>query len=786
MKSRGIRLYFLYVWRFMREKWLSFLLLGVLLFISGFVYTAIADSVGAFQAASEDYFEKTNQEDFVFEVSDTLDLTERERVFEECGITATSMSSLYREDRDCYMDIVHQRQDRLLAEFADIDLEARLAKDLTFAVEGDNYRMRILNDAETINKSHIEKGEAPGEGEIAITQNFARARGLSIGDTLELRDATYAISGFVLFPDYNLPIIDHVLLMDSTHQTLALLNDADFADFNVAPSMYFSGVLSATDGDSLEAAIDEGTYLELPFFERLILTENNVRSGAIYAEIEGSQAFALIFSLFIAALGLIIILMLLAKTIRASKRPFGVLKALGVPNRALIGPFLAVFGLYGLAFLLAGYTVGHIVAPPLQDLYRMFYLLPAGDVVFRPETFFVAILAPMVLLLSVTYWLLKRMFRLRPVDLIHPKLSDFAVVKFKRMRNAFARFSFLFRLQVAFIARHMGKFAVYVLGIVAAVYAGLLSFSMMGVLERTLPDYYENTSIVSKGYCEGLCTDEDEYGERVLEAPMQINGERAEIIGLSDGQSLHPLEDAAGNDLLGKLEEGLVISASFRDLTGFSRGDTVTLRVAGRELEKEIVDVATPYAGSQVFMDRSALGEWLFDDETAYNAVYADERLSEEAFASVVHVEDLLEHVASLHDVFNAFIFTIIGAALAVGLIVVYLLTVMTVEDHYYPLALFKVLGYDNKDIHRILLGGYEKANVVFFLLTIPIAVASFSFFRRWIAEMYEFLVPLQVLPLHVGIFAALFLLMTLLGTLSAKRRIKRLSLQEALAIYQE
>ncbi len=785
MKSHGIRLYFLYVWRFMREKWLSFLLLGVLLFISGFIYTSIADSIGAFQEASEEYFEKTKQEDFVFEVSDALDESERLYALEECGLSKASLQALYRENRGCSMEIVENRRQQLLEQFPDVDLEARLAKDLTFAVEGDNYRMRILNDAKAINKSHIEEGETPQAGEIAITQNFARARDLEIGDSLRLREETFTISGFVLFPDYNLPVIDHVLLMDSTHQTLALMSDEDFADFPVAPHMYYAGLLQDVSAEDLEEAVGADTYVQFPFFERLVLTENNVRSGAIYAEIEGSQAFALMFSLFIAAIGLIIILMLMAKTVRASRRTFGVLRALGVPSRAMVGPFLTVFGLYGLVFLLAGYTVGHLAAPALQDLFRMFYLLPAGDVVFRLETFSVAILAPLALLLLITYFMLMRLFRLRPVELIHPKLSDFAVVKFKRMRNAFARFSFLFRLQVAFIARHLGKFTVYAVGIFAAVFAGLFSFAMMGVFDRTLPEYYESTSIVSKGYCEGICVDE-ENGEKAIEIPVKINDERGEAIGLDGGQSLHPLKDAAGNDLLGKLDEGLVISASFKDLTGLSRGDTVTLRVAERELDLEIVAVATPYAGSQVFIDRSTLAEWLFDDEEAYNVVYSDEPLSENAFASVIHTEDLLSHVESLHDVFNAFILVIIGGALFIGLIVVYLLTVMTVEDHYYPLALFKVLGYDNKDIHRILLGGYEKANVVLFLLTIPIAVLSFSFFRRWTAEMYEFLVPLQVLPTHVGVFAALFLLMTLLGTLSAKRRIKRLSLQEALTMYQE
>ncbi len=771
----------------MKKRWLSFLLLGVLLFASGFVYTTMAESIAAIRDASEAYFEETNQEDFSIEVSDRLTASEKEHVRDVCGLQTTeTLSALSSADSSCHEDILSSRKETLIQVFTGVSLEARLFMDIPLFRDDGNHRMRILNDADSINKSHIEEGNKPlSSGEIAILGNYARANDIALEDEFVVQGETFIVTGFVLFPDYNLPVFDHPFLFDSTKQTLALMSDEDFAMFDAPKRAYFAGVLEEVSASELEGMFDQAAFLTAPFLENLTLTENNMRSGAIYAEIEGGHAFALIVAAFIALLGLLIIVLSLLKTLRANSRPFGVLKALGVPDNALIFPFLALIGIFALLFLLLGFLAGQFAAHPMQDIFRDFYLLPEGKIRFRVVTLVIALALPLTLLLGLSFVVMKRLLGKRPVALIHPALTEWAKGGLKRFRIGSWRLSFLVRMQIAFIKRRPGKFAVFVVGLFGALFAGFFSFGMHDMLERTLPEYYGGTGIEVKAYTEDITFDEPAEGEKVLELSVRVNETNASLVALSEGQTLHPLKDSRGRDLTGSLAEGLVISRGFSDLSGLREGDTVEVTLAGDNLEMEITGVADIYAGSHVFATREVVAEWLFTDPSAYNVVYLSES-PEVDYALLVFTDDIVEQLRDTHEIFNVFFRVLVASALFIALVVVYLLTVMLVEDHYYPLAMFKVLGYDNSIIRKILLGGYVKAALLCFVVGIPVALLAFAFTRRWMAEMYEFMVPLAITPVQVLIYFALFLATLFLGTMSAKRKIDKMSLKDALAIYQE
>ncbi len=783
MQSAGISIYIKLAWRFMKARWLTFLLLGVLLIFSAMLYTSAEESLTALEDSSDAYFEETRQEDFSVDVSQALTDAERDRVAFECDVGASDLTGLYLADRECFESILEDRLNGIESALEDTSLEARLHHDLSFDMDGEQHRMRILNDAEAINLSYIEAGEKPGPGEIAILSNYADHHDLNVGDALLIEGESYTISGFVLFPDYNLPVFDYPLLLDTTHRTLALLHEDDF--FNRGgPEVYYSGITEREEQE-FEEQLTPWFFATNPFVQDVTPTTYNIRSGAIYAEIEAGSEAALFVALLVGFIAFAILLLLLSKALKQSRSSFGVLKALGVPPRAFSLPLLTLVSLYALLFLSVGYALGILFAPWLQDLFLQFYLLPGGEITFQPATFAAAALLPLALLVGLFFLVINRMLKARAIDMIVPKISDFSKVSFRFLHRLLRRLSFILRLQIAFITRQMGKFSLFLLGMVAAAFAGFLSLSMVGVLDRTVPAYYEGIDVESKGYCEAVCVEAPD-GEKAIETTVRLDGDHMELYGLDAEQSLHPLVDRDGEDITDALTEGLVISESVRDLTGLSVGDEVDLRVANYTKEMEVRAVADVYAGNFIFSDRVVLAEWLFADPDAYNVVYSGELLDEAGFAQVIHTEDTLEHMDSIHDVFNAFLAVFIISALIIGLIVVYLLSVMSVEDQYYPLALFKVLGYDNKEIHRILLGGYTKASVLALLISIPFSMVAFNLLSTWFMRMYGFAFPLSLKAWHVIVFAVLFSVMAYLGMLSAKWRINRVKLQRALQIYQE
>jgi len=182
----------------------------------------------------------------------------------------------------------------------------------------------------------------------------------------------------------------------------------------------------------------------------------------------------------------------------------------------------------------------------------------------------------------------------------------------------------------------------------------LFSFSMNGIFDRMLYDYYENTDHEYIGYCEyaGECKVLPGQ-DKVIELPSALlNDEDVALIGISQYNELHRLYNSKGKDISSKLEEGIVITESLRVLNGIDIGDLVSVEIGEKSEEYEVVAISYEYSGEKAYILITDLSMLLTDTDDYYNAVYSRFELSEEDYMLVLGIQDIIDQADKMQGFF--------------------------------------------------------------------------------------------------------------------------------------
>jgi putative ABC transport system permease protein len=74
---------------------------------------------------------------------------------------------------------------------------------------------------------------------------------------------------------------------------------------------------------------------------------------------------------------------------------------------------------------------------------------------------------------------------------------------------------------------------------------------------------------------------------------------------------------------------------------------------------------------------------------------------------------------------------------------------------------------------------------IIIFVIAIPISMVSFYLMEMMMGQYYGILLPFKLLWWHAPLSIAIYLVIFYLGAYQAKRRLTKVSLQEAMKMYQ-
>lgn len=793
----GLTMLFKNVLRTLKKQWIQLILLGLIIALSSFGYVSMDYSIGGILAPSEQYFVDNNQEDFAIDMLNFLLPVDQTTIASSCTIDLSqvppTLSALRSVDLSCYNAVQAHRLSVIESKYPNINLEIRDYKDIYFTFGTDSYKIRVLKATHDINLSYFVKGGTPqNDNEIAVSDTFAKNNNLDIGSTFDINGKVYTVSGFVLFPDYSLAVFSSDLILDNKTQTPALMTDNEFnslpqSDQFAVAGTYDSGYTKAQF--KTDVILTYRTDTDLSFITNIVMTANNLRSGGVYADMAGGKAESIGVSMLISLIALMIVGIMVSKILNSQRGPIGLLKSMGYKNSEIAFPYILFIAIMALPAILIGYYLGYLFAEPLKNMILEFYLLPAIAVQQTVKTFVISVIVPFVFIIGLGYVVIVRMLNKKPVELLNPQMASSSNVLTRVAGKYLKHFKITTKLKHLLLYRSSVKFYVYIIGMFFAAFLVLFSFSMNGMYDRMMLNYYNQIEVKSIGYCDitGAC----EVGandEKVIDLPSVLLGsEEIEIVGLAPSTELHKLYDHHMRDITNDLSvtNQIVITQSLSLTKGYKVGDTLKLEVGSHSQDVHIIGITEEYGGNKAYMNITSLSTLVNGTTTYYNAVYSKTSLDPNNYMVVINTSDILKQADQMQRFFNVMVVLMIGTSVVIGASVIYILTVMTIEDNFYNISLFKVMGYNNKEIDQMILGGYLGYGIFIFLLLIPISLWAFHAITLFFARYFNMMFPLELkwwqMLISLGIYVSIFYV----GAFVAKRHLEKVSLQEAMKLYQ-
>ncbi len=778
----------------LKKRMVELLLLGIIIVLSSYMYTVMDYSTTSVLIPSEQYFIDSNQEEFAINMYDSLfpdEITYITNTLASGDISNLpyTLSGIKTVNSSLYYELLSRRLEAITSLYPNLTLEVRESKNVYSVINSTDYRFLFLKDMTTVDLSYIEEGSAPlSNTEIAIDKTFAEKNNYQIGDTLTINETTYTISGFVLFPDYTLAMFGNELIMQNETQTFALVTNDQFESINESVSFAIGGVYQGdtyTDKTFKTDVIDSyGSHDSLAFISSIILTANNLRSGGVLSDIEGGKAMGLMMSVIIASIGLIIVGIMISKMISSQRGPIGILKSMGYKDIEIAVPYIIFIAILSIPAILLGYYLGFLSATPLKTMLLDYYLLPSIAVASNTATILISIILPFVFLNGLSTWIITKMLKESPVELLNPSVVDEPKKKrnsyFRKMLN---RLKITSKLQHLLLYRSPAKLLAYLIGMFFAAYLILLSFAMTGVFDRTINQYYDTTNFNYIGICEFNTTcavPSDAEGVIVL-TNIAVEDYNVSVYGISSNSTMIPLYDSHGNLITSELSNGAIITKGFALASSIKEGDTITVSIGTKSLETYVEAITELYNENAVYLNIDDLSITLTSTTEYYNAVYSASELNSSDYLNVVSVDAILAQTQSMNTFMNTFVYMMVIMSIGVGAIIVYILTVLTIEDNFYNISLFKVLGYNELEINKMVLGGYNLYGLLSFLLTIPLGVISFDFMAKYFATYFNMQFPMKLYWWEALLSIFIYYVIFFAGAYIAKKNLNKISLQEAM-----
>ena len=758
-------------------------LLFSIMLMSAFIYVIMSHSLIALKQPTEAFFKAYNQEDFNVVVSDALTQSDFEALA-DFSVTSQNLSSLEKENRTAFEHVIASRENAFIKRFPNTLVTSRLHKDVYVEQTDSQHFMRVLKDSAVINQSYITKGTKPqNPSEIALIEVYANANNYAINDTIDINGFSFTITGFVLFPDYTLPLFSHEFILNNAMRTIALMSDADFDALNEPVWVTLAGVKTA--GNLTDDTFHDSN---LDFVMHTSLTQNTLRSGAIYDELAGAEAMSLILSLVIASIGVIITAVMVSRMLYEQQGAIGVLKALGYKNAEIARPYLLFVLVLSLPGLLLGYFLGFIFAPPLTTLYASIYLLPHDPIAFHGLIFAQSIILPLALLGSVGYVVILRLLRQDPMALIRPGMKEKPVKRMKRMKFL-DRLSLLSRVKHAYVWRNKGRLVVFFTGVFTAIFLIFVSLSMLNIFDNLFHAYYHSIEVKYIAYCpsETECDLPSVTYDKVLELHyVKLQDLTVTVVGLDASNALHPLFEK-GKNITERLDEaGVIITQAAAMQTGLKKGDMAEISYGSLSHRFLITGIQDELGAQKIYVNRQALSLLLTDNQTvdAFNTLYTSEPV-EGNYATVLDVNALLEQSKDLSQMMNIMTLILTLSSVIMGVIVLLLILLLAIEHYHYDISLFKVMGYNDKEIRQLFIHSYFLYMLLIFVFTYPIAVLSFEIMMWYMATQYGMIFPMILTFEHV-LYALLISISIFFFSLPiASKKIHALTLAEALKVTQ-
>ena len=504
----------------------------------------------------------------------------------------------------------------------DVIMEYSRYKDIkidTGDLEGST--IRVFDMPEKLNLCNVRDGRMPESGEVLLTQNFADAHDIKVGDTVNVGEYSYKVSAFATKADYiyMLEKLSGYVEKDKFAVMMACHDDYDKIDAD--ETAYYSIRYNRDNSKEVRAKLNDdyviASYLAATTNTRISMPVNEgdavTNMATMYAPI-----------MFIIVLALIV--MVLGRNIRNEQYLLGTFLALGFSKKQIVRHYMR----FGMLPGIVGSVIGIVAAIPVTKAISYFYIEYDFEKLEYTVTYDVSSILTALILPTVIYCLAiaiqaSRLLRKSPVDLLRNTGKDSKAIGI--MKNSRAKTQS--KMRIRSVLGHPGRSIVTTIGVCVAAFCIMAGLIMDDSLDSLMHDGL--TSSVKYNYLyrlNSLGEGEPDEGEALFQNYYEVDGNTVQLStqGIDEGSKYFPDKTDTGEKL--DLDKYYLTSAA-AETYGVKTGDELTFcNIADlKEHKVKISGVVTDNTHCYLYTSRKNATELAGVDSGVYNCIISDDKL---------------------------------------------------------------------------------------------------------------------------------------------------------------
>ena len=581
--------------------------------------------------------------------------------------------------------------------------------------------IRLFKDLQKLDKAVILEGSPlQDDNDVLLTYNYAKAQGLSVGDTITLAGHDYVICGLCIRPDYAAMYANlEDSFPNSTDFGIALITENAMNSIGGYSSYYSVKYPDPAQEADFRAAV-YSRYGTLEY----IAKSANPRTGGLLSQTADLESEFSVYSPIIMLVVVVVIAMVLGRTVKRESRTIGTLMALGYRRKELMRHYLW----YALIPAIVGDILGLILCYPFAKLFNLYMFSFAEHIEYQVQIP-VGILIAAVTIPLIAYGVSAMLVLSRALNQdIVPLLKGSRKGKVARLLSE-SRLPFPLLYSIRSLCGNVSRSLTMIVGIAVASMAIILG----GVYQDAYDDMLDNKvpNAMMGGQYEYGFTDfqsENPYGDYgIMDVSFGVDGTDSmfNLIGYDEGCTLLSTETISG----GPMNYGdFYMTSSAARIFGVGPGDEFTFYnlISMKHTTVTISDIVENDVLSLIITSKANAAEILGRSADEFNVIISEKPLDipPELLKKSASLEDYRRNTESALSTARIVlsIVKVIGALICV--LVVILLSGMIIEENRRSISTLEVLGYRNQEIRRLILSSNHLLVPIGFVLGIPLGLS--------------------------------------------------------------
>ncbi len=555
--------------------------------------------------------------------------------------------------------------------------------------------LRLVALTDGINTPYLYEGALPSEpDECVLLNKHAKARGISVGDTLAAAGRSLRVTGIAASPEYVYLVQNERAMMAQGERFGVVFVTENFfnASYNEIVALCD---ISKDEAETLGAGIGAA---------KTVMQDDQLNKVLYEEDLKQISTFAYIFPLIFALLIVMIIYVMIKRAISMERRQIGICKALGVQGGKLVFVYAAQPALMAMLGAALGCAAAALICDTIIGFFSAMFEVPGLAFVFYPALWIYVIIVCTAVCAISAILSVRKALKPMPAEQLRPGLpSGGKQILLERASFLWKRLSFNTRYALKSTLRNKGRFIAVLLGMCGS--CALLTFAL---------GFFDSAGYTQKSYFDEFARYDAliqidplpltaahpaekslDEAEKALAVPVNVGGEEYRLFVVEDGFDMQNID-------MRLAEEGVILPEYFAQQWNVDEGDTLKLD----DIEVRVAGVSEQSFGLSLYTSYDYAQKAIPGFVPAYNVIFARDSnvgelktLSREQGFEYSTLEDDKTSFASVMESLNTLIWFMLACAVILGLTVLYSVGLMNLSAREYEYMFMGVMGYPLKSI---------------------------------------------------------------------------------------